>query len=110
MAVISLQGALSIFNNRMEVLKSFYDVFFHSDYTKFPNSICSHTRLLSTLQNWMRHHPVSVKCLEQCLLYMISQLSLGHQQVFCRSEVPKPFHEQIFRASMSTKNFSCYIF
>lgn len=75
----------------------------YSEYTKLPTSICSHTRFLSTLRNWMRYHPVSMECLEQCLLNMISQLSLGHQKVFCRSEIPKPFHEQIFRACMSTK-------
>lgn len=107
-ATISLQGALLVFNNRMEVLKCFYDVVASQWIYKTP--ICSHTIFLSTPWNWMRYHPVSTKCLEQCLLNMISQLSLGHQKVFCRSEVPKPFHEQIFRVCMSTKMFSCYIF
>lgn len=83
---------------------------YHSEYTKLPTSICSHTGSLPTLQNWMRYHPGSTGSLEQCRLNMISQLSEGHQQVFCTSEIPKPFKEQIFRASTSTKMFSCYIF
>lgn len=78
---------------------------YHGEYTKLPTSICSHTGSLPTLQNWMRYHPGSTTWLN-----MISQLSEGHQQVFCTSEIPKPFNEQIFRASTSTKMFSCYIF
>lgn len=99
-----------MFNNRMEVLKCFYDVVVSQWIYRTSYFHLQSHRVPAYPAEWMRYHPGSTGSLEQCQLNMISQLSEGHQQVFCTSEIPKPFKEQIFRASTSTKMFSCYIF